>query len=449
MCGGGGPTGIGFVDDAIDKADNWTEGAGEQLAKIDPGPAIGDVGEAIDKNVLQPMSKDPVGSIATIAAIATQQYYLIPYIAAANTAIKGGKLEDIALSFGVAYAAGAIAPGVSEFAGGGAGGAIAAGTTVGAGSGAAMALLKGQDVGEAALRGGIIGGVTAGVTQGYAAGKDFLLNGPAPVIGAGTQAGDFGINYNKVGTGEFGINVPTAPTPTFGEVPTTPDYGFGITAPTSAAVTPLSANYSVLPATELGILTPAREFGIKPEKYGTGEFGINPEASGEFGIKPSTAPLSEQYVLGSSTNPLEDVVKKTATKAITGSILEGIYGTALEPADSVTYRLRRKGMYGEDQLDTGVADTSLNLAAVNPDKFELRKYANPEGASTLISFKDNKPQQPIPTGYEEVETVGAAEGGLISTNMVKYSKKPLVAKRKPDVTKEKKTTRKGLAAKQS
>jgi hypothetical protein len=85
MCGGG-PTGINFVDDAIDKADNWTEAAGEQLAEIDPGPAIGDVGEAIDKNVLQPMAKDPVGSVATIAAIATQQYYLIPYITAANTA---------------------------------------------------------------------------------------------------------------------------------------------------------------------------------------------------------------------------------------------------------------------------------------------------------------------------------------------------------------------------
>ena len=38
MCGGGGPTGIGFVDNAIDKADNWVEGAGDTLAKIDPGP---------------------------------------------------------------------------------------------------------------------------------------------------------------------------------------------------------------------------------------------------------------------------------------------------------------------------------------------------------------------------------------------------------------------------
>ncbi len=104
MCSGGGPTGIPVVDNAIDKADNWTEGAGEQLAnidplpaigeqlaKIDPGPAIGDLGEQFDKEVLQQVD---VGTVATIAAIATQQYYLVPYISAANTAIKGGDITD-------------------------------------------------------------------------------------------------------------------------------------------------------------------------------------------------------------------------------------------------------------------------------------------------------------------------------------------------------------------
>lgn len=437
MCGGG-PTGIGFVDDAIDKADNWTEAAGDQLAEIDPGPAIGDAGEYIDKSILQPMAQDPVGSVAMIAAIATQQYYLLPYIAAANTAIKGGKIEDIALSFGTAYVAGQLAPGVSEWAGGGATGAIAAGTTVGAGSGAATAIARGEDVGEGALRGAIVGGVTAGVSEGYSAGKNYLVNGPAPTIGAGSQTQDFGINANKVGTGEFGVQA-TAPTGTA---------EFGVTAPTSSAVTPLNANYSVLPATELGILSPARDFGIKPEKYGTGEFGIDPTKTDGFGIKASTAEAPTQYVVGSSTNALEDLAKKTATKALSGSILDNIYGTPVEPEDSITYTLRRRGGYAPDQVDTGIADTNLNLAAVNPDKFELRKFANPEGRSTLISFKDNKPQQPIPTGFEEVETIGAAEGGLISTNMVKYSKKPLLAKRKPEVTKNK-TTRKGLAAKQS
>ena len=428
---------VGTITDTLDKADNWTEAVGEDLAKIDPGPAIGDLGESIDKNVIQPMSKDPVGSIAMIAAIATQQYYLIPYIAAANTALHGGKIEDIALSFGVAYAAGNLAPGISQAAGGGAAGAIAAGTTVGAGSGAAMAIAKGQDVGEAAIRGGIVGGVTAGVTQGVSAGKAYF--DPPPVIGATAPAGEFGINYNKVGTGEFVINVPTAPTPTFGDPIPTPEYGFGITAPTSSAVTPLAANYPNIETTQLGAPAPAREFGLKADKYGTGEFGIDATKADGFGIQASDTPVSTQYALGSETNPLETSAKRIASKYLSGSILDSIYGKSSLDDGSISYRLRRKGWSGTDSLDTGVADTSLNLAAVNPDKFELRKYANPEGASTLISFKDNKPQQPIPTGYEEVETVGAAKGGFIKKKSVVQSKKNTLAT----------TRKKGLAAKKS
>lgn len=453
---------VGTITDTLDKADNWTEAVGEDLAKIDPGPAIGDIGESIDKNVIQPMAQDPVGSIATIAAIATQQYYLVPYIAAANTALKGGRIEDIALSFGVAYAAAAVAPGVSQGISSATGSTVAAaagtGATIGAGGGAAMAVLKGQDVGEAAMRGAIVGGVAGGVSAGYAAGKEYLFGSEAPQIAPLAPAREFGIDSNVVGTGEFGIKS-TMPTTTpaqifGGETVPTPTYEFGITPPASYASTPLYANYTNLPATELGILTPAKKFGLDPDKIGKGEFGIDTESTAKFGeLTPSTSPLPEQYVLGSATNPLEDIAKKTATKYLTSNILKGIYGDSAEDDGSITYTLRRKGWTGKDELDTGVADTSLNLAAVNPDKFELRKYANPAGQSTLISFKDDKPQQPIPTGYEEVETIGAAKGGLIdstkSETMVKYSKKPLLAKRKPEVTTKKKTTRKGLAAKQS
>ena len=264
------------VTDTLDKADNWTEAAGEQLAKIDPGPAIGDIGESIDKNVIQPMSKDPVGSIATIAAIATQQYYLVPYIAAANTALKGGRIEDIALSFGVAYAAAAIAPTVSQGIGGFTGSTVAAatgtGATIGAGGGAAMALLKGQDVGEAAMRGAIIGGVAGGVSSGYAAGKEYLFGTPPAPIAPLAPAREFGLDSNTVGTGEFGLK-PTMPTTTTaqlfgGETIPTPTYEYGIQAPTSYASTPLYANYTNLPATELGILTPAKKFGLDPDKIG-------------------------------------------------------------------------------------------------------------------------------------------------------------------------------------
>lgn len=174
MCSGGGPTGIPFVDNAIDKADNWTEGAGEQLAKLDPGPAIGDLGEQFDKEVLQ---KVDVGTVATVAAIATQQYYLIPYISAANTAINGGDLTDVAVSFGISYAATTFAPMVSSEISGTASQFLgptatkiatsaATGATIGAGTGAARAAASGKSIAEGAGKGAIVGGVTGAVSSG-------------------------------------------------------------------------------------------------------------------------------------------------------------------------------------------------------------------------------------------------------------------------------------------
>jgi hypothetical protein len=418
MCGGG-PTGIGFVDDAIDKADNWTEAAGEQLAEIDPGPAIGDVGEAIDKNVIQPMAKDPVGSVATIAAIATQQYYLLPYIAAANTAIKGGKLEDIALSFAVSYVASAAAPGISEGIVGATGSAAAAavgtGAVIGAGSSGATAIARGQDVGQAVLRGGttgaVMGGVGYGVSQGYNLAKS-----------------------------ELGFGQGTPP-------PVQADAEFVAAQAESLRNQPggVSDTYMADVLRQEGVNSFVAQDVAQLTNQGIGEAAVAQNIAGSYqpGEIYTPPPIKD--------NLFEKEGKKLVTKAIGSSILEDIYGsndkdTLADPMGFLTFR--RRGKSFGDQTIEGEADTSLNLTQVQPDKFELRKYANPEGQSTLISFKDDKPQQPIPSGYEPVETIGAAEGGLISTNMVKYSKKPLLAKRKPDVEK-KVTTRKGLAAKQS
>lgn len=416
MCGGGGPTGISFVDDAIDKADNWTEAAGEQLAEIDPGPAIGDVGEAIDKNVLQPMAQDPVGSVATIAAIATQQYYLIPYITAANTAIKGGKLEDIALSFAVSYVASAAAPGVSEgivgATGSAAAGAVGTGAVIGAGSSGATALARGEDVGQAILRGGttgaVMGGVGYGVSQGYNLAKS-----------------------------ELGFGQGTPP-------PVQADADFVAAQAESLRNQPggVSDTYMADVLRQEGVDAFVAQDVAQLTNQGIGEKAVAQNIAGSY--KPGeiyTPPPVRD-------NVIEKTGKKLVTEAIGGSILDNIFGTSQQedPMAYLTFRRRGK-QFGSDMFE-GEADTSLNLTQVQPDKFELRKYANPEGQSTLISFKDDKPQQPIPSGYEPVETIGAAEGGLISTNMVKYSKKPLMGPRKT-VTKpkEKETTRKGLAVK--
>jgi hypothetical protein len=411
MCGGG-PTGIGFIDDAIDKADNWTEAAGDQLAEIDPGPAIGDVGEAIDKNVIQPMAKDPVGSVATIAAIATQQYYLLPYIAAANTAIKGGKLEDIALSFGVAYAGSQFAPGINEWAGGGITGAVTTGAVLGGGSSGATAAVRGQDVGEAVLRGSVVGGVMGGVGYGVSQG------------------------YNELRS-ELGYGQATPPS-----IQADADFLAAQAESLRAQPGGVSDQYMADVLRQEGVNSFVAQDVAQLTNQGIGQAAVAQNIAGSYqpGEVYTPPPVRD--------NIIEKTGKKLVTEAIGGSILDNIFG-AQQPEDPYSYlTFRRRGKQFDDTYLGGETDSNVNLTQVMPDKFELRKYANPEGQSTLISFKDDQPQQPIPSGYEPVETIGAAEGGLISTNMVKYSKQPLLAKRKPDVEK-KVTTRKGLAGKKS
>jgi hypothetical protein len=403
---------VGTITDTLDKADNWTEAVGEDLAKIDPGPALGDIGEQIDKNVIQPMAKDPVGSIATIAAIASQQYYLLPVIAGANTAIKGGRIEDIALSAGLAYAGAKFAPGINEWAGGGLTGAITTGAAIGAGGSGSAAAIRGDDVGEAILRGGTVGAVMGGVGYGVSQG------------------------YNTIRS-ELGYGQPTPPT-------IQADADFLAAQAESLRTQPggVSDQYMADILRQEGVNSFVAQDVAQLTNQNIGQAAVAQNIAGSYqpGEIYTPPPIRD--------NLLEREGKKLVTKAIGSSILEGIYG-APEPQDSMSYlTFRRRGKQFDDTYLGGETDSNVNLTQVVPDKFELRKYANPEGQSTLISFKDDQPQQPIPSGYEPVETIGAAEGGLISTNMVKYSKKPLLAKRKPDVEK-KVTTRKGLAGKKS
>ena len=403
---------VGTVTDTLDKADNWTEQVGEDLAKIDPGPALGDIGEQIDKNVIQPMANDPVGSIATIAVIASQQYYLLPVVAGANVAIKGGRLEDIALAAGIAYVGGQYAPGIGEWAGGGLTGAVTTGAVLGAGGAGATAAVRGGDVGEAILRGGVVGGVMGGV--GYGVGQ----------------------GYNEIRS-ELGYGAGTPPS-------IQADADFLAAQAESLRTQPggVSEQYMADILRQEGVNSFVAQDVAGLTSQGIGEKAVAQNIAGSYqpGEIYTPPPIRD--------NLLEREGKKLVTKAIGSSILDSIYG-APEPQDPMSYlTFRRRGKQFGDEMFEGEADTSLNLTQVQPDKFELRKYANPEGQSTLISFKDDQPQQPIPSGYEPVETLGAAEGGLISTNMVKYSKQPLMGPRKTvKKPKEKETTRKGLAVK--
>jgi len=410
MCGGGGPTGIGFVDNAIDKADNWVEGAGDTLAKIDPGPAIGDTLAKFDEEVLQ---KVDVGTVATVAAIATQQYYLVPYISAANTAIKGGDVTDIAVSFGISYAATTFAPQVSEGIFSTTGSKIIAGAgtgaVIGGGSGAARAIASGQDVVQGATRGAIVGGVTGGVASGVSE----AYSGIKSELGIGNT-----YNPNAIQDSQFIAD-----------------------SAESLRAQGIGEDQMVKILTQEGVDPFAATDAARMTLSNVGQEAVAQNLAGSYNANELFTPPAPV------DTGLEKAGKKFASDVISKSILGEILPNEGQLPDGfLTLRMRSRYSPTDDMTEDLTGFGKVALTEVAPAKYDLKRFVNAEGQSTMIPFKDDEPQAPIPSGYKEVETIGAAEGGLISTNMVKYSKKPLLAPRKK-VTKPKKTASKGLASK--
>jgi len=417
---------VNSVGDVFDKADNWTEQVGEDLSKIDPGPAIGKIGETFDKEVLQNVD---VGTVATVAAIATQQYYLIPYIAAANTAIKGGDVVDIATSFGISYVAGEFAPqvsqGLTEAGAGQVAAAVGTGATVGAGSGAAKTVAAGGDfedvlknTGKGAVVGGVTGGVSQGVSQGYDAFKSELGFGQ-PTLPSAQADAEF-----AAAQAESLRNQP------------------GGVSDAQMADTLSREGIDKFAAQDIATLT----------NQGIGQDAVAQNLAASYSPGEIYKPIQVD-------TDLEKAGKKLASKVITSSILDEVFPTPIYDPNMYGRKTGGAGDTGINYGNTGdgsdlMGTTNVDLTAVSPSQYDLKKFVNAAGDSRLISFKDNKPEAPIPPGYTEAETIGKAEGGLIgnnSTTMVKYSNKPLMGPRKTiKKPKEKKATAgKGLAVRKT
>jgi hypothetical protein len=143
------------------------------------------------EKVVDTALKDPIGTIAKVAAVATGQLELLPVISAADTVAHGGSLADAALSAGISYVAPTVASGFSDAMADTAigdalktasestgidnlSGAVAKGASTAA-LNTAAGVLKGQDL-ETALQGGVTSGIGAGVGNAVTseiAGSDF------------------------------------------------------------------------------------------------------------------------------------------------------------------------------------------------------------------------------------------------------------------------------------
>ena len=88
-----------FVEDVGDAVGGVVESVGNVAESVveNAGKVVEQVGNTVEKTV-QSALDNPVATIAKVAAVATQQYYLLPYISAAETLDNGGSIEQAFIS---------------------------------------------------------------------------------------------------------------------------------------------------------------------------------------------------------------------------------------------------------------------------------------------------------------------------------------------------------------
>lgn len=172
-----------FIEDVGDSVGDIFEGVGDAVGDLvegvgnvieDVADTISDVGSWIDDNVIQPTLDDPLKTVASIAAVATGNPQLIPYINAADVAIKGGSIEDIGKSYILSEVGAGIGNQVGSSVFQETGSRLAASAASGATRGAISAAGTGGDP----LAAAIIGGATSATGEAVRMGSEELF-GPA------------------------------------------------------------------------------------------------------------------------------------------------------------------------------------------------------------------------------------------------------------------------------
>jgi hypothetical protein len=330
---------VDFVKDVVDGAVDIVDSAVESIGDAfdDVIDVVEDAGSWIDDNVLQPLKEDPIGTIATVAAVATGNAHLVPYINAANTVAKGGDLGDAALSFGASYVGGKAGQAVgqqvsqtlSTVAVDAAGNVvyqpainIASSTAAGAARGATTAAITGQDIGQGALTGAATG----------AAG------------GVGRETGQF--VFDETGSKAAA------------------DIAAGVTrGATQAALTDRDVGVGAIMGGTNAALNTAVNFGS--------EYLFGERKKQEDWQKAVTQVVGTQF-----------------TQAGMQEVYENVADMPTRPQPTQVAM----------QAQPTVAPTGFKAERGD---FELRRFVNDAGDVIMIAFRDGKPQQSVPPGYRE------------------------------------------------
>ena len=214
--GGGNP--ISAITDPISDVLGTSGGGGGILGAVeDVGQVIGDAGEIIDKNVIQPAVQDPVGTAVKIGAIAAApatggaSLYAIPAYTATKAIAAGVPIEDVAKMTAISAAATAAGVSVADYVGtlaefgteiGSQQTAMLAAQNAGIGTMGAASTAAGQ------IAGGAIGGAVGQGLAGGNVGQGLLSGATNAALGAGVNnLVDAGAGlFNQTNTGSTGMD---------------------------------------------------------------------------------------------------------------------------------------------------------------------------------------------------------------------------------------------------
>ena len=190
---------VEFVEDVGDAIGDAIETIGDVAEDIVDTvvDVVEDVGKTIEKTV-QAALDDPIKTIATIAAVATGQVHLIPYINAGATLARGGSFEDALKS----YVVSTVAQGVGSYVGDQLGTALEYGTDLGSAQTAMLAQQSGDMIGNTlgGTIGSAVGAGAAGATAAALTGGDVEQAFLNALTNYGVRAG---VNYTLNQAGQI------------------------------------------------------------------------------------------------------------------------------------------------------------------------------------------------------------------------------------------------------
>lgn len=386
-----------FVGDVVGDVVEVVGDVAEDVVQV-AGDAVEDVGSAVG-DVVEGALEDPIGTMATVAAIATQQYYLLPAISAGKVVANGGDLDDALKAAAITYVAGEVGGAVgdqvstaaqygtelgsaqtamlaAQNAGMGMGTALggAAGAAAGAGTGA---LLSGGDVGQAIVSGLAGYGTRLGMNLGTNA-LGQVVNEVGDVVADsydqleammgdqyGDQEGDFPTTPEdlaaadtelgglpSINEGDQPGDFPTTPEElamedqALADMEVVPEYG------DQEGDFPLNEEERALADEELAQLPAAEQYADQPGDYDTTaeEMAASEQALSEI-------PDSSQYDFEVNTEGLKDYGKNLFKNAL----MKNVFGTSMKSGvrapGSLIAGLSFTGMQNDRDEDTTMDET--------------------------------------------------------------------------------------------